>query len=79
MFLWLWCKDLPITARELYERLKVRGVIVVPGHYFFFGNDDADWKHQDECIRINHSQPDNVVKDGLRIIAEEVARAYAGV
>jgi valine--pyruvate aminotransferase len=76
MFLWLWCKDLPITAKELYERLKARGVIVVPGHYFFFGNDD-EWSHRDECIRINHSQPDEVVKAGLQIIAEEVTAAYA--
>ena len=77
MFLWLWCNDLPITAKELYERLKERGVIIVPGHYFFFGDDEADWPHRNECIRINHSRPDQMVRDGLRIIAEEVTRAYA--
>ena len=76
MFLWLWCKDLPITAKVLYQRLKERGVIIVPGHYFFFGDDEGEWAHRDECIRINHSQPDDVVKEGLRIIAEEVSQAY---
>jgi len=36
-FLWLWFKDMPITSAELYERLKARRVLVVPGHYFFSG------------------------------------------
>ena len=36
-FLWVWFKDLPISSHELYQRLKKRGVIVVPGSYFFFG------------------------------------------
>ena len=74
------CQDLPITSKELYARLKKRGVIVVSGHYFFFGDDanqDA-WPHRDECLRINHSQPDEVVQEGLRIIAEEINACYAG-
>ena len=33
-FLWLWLRGLPITDHELYERLKKRGVLIVPGHYF---------------------------------------------
>ena len=36
IFLWLWFKNLPISSRELYEKLKKRNVIVVPGEYFFF-------------------------------------------
>ena len=36
-FLWLWFRDMPITCQELYERLKARGVVVVPGQYFFPG------------------------------------------
>ena len=79
MFLWLWCENLPIPSSELYERLKTRGVIVVPGHYFFFGStgtDDRESKHRNECIRINHSRPDANVSDGLKIIAEEISRVY---
>jgi len=74
-FLWLWCKDLPITSKELYERLKQRKTIVVPGNYFFFGMQEP-WKHTDECIRMNYSQSPEVVKEGLKIVAEEVASAY---
>ena len=75
LFLWLWFPGLPITASQLYERLKQRGVLVVSGHYFFFGDDDApDWPHRHECLRVSYAMDENVVRDGLRIIAEEVRR-----
>jgi valine--pyruvate aminotransferase len=76
-FLWVWCRDLPIHTSELYQRLKRRRVLVVPGHYFFFGL-EAPWRHREECLRINYSQPPGVVREGMRIIAEEIARAYRG-
>ena len=75
-FMWLWCPDLPITSAELYRRLRKRNVLVVPGQYFFPGLQD-EWRHTDECIRINYSQEPNMVKEGLAIIGEEVRRAYA--
>jgi valine--pyruvate aminotransferase len=77
LFLWAWFKGLPITSRELYERLKARNVLVVPGSYFFFGQDDSDWKHREECIRINFTMPEEDVQAGIRIIGEEVSKAYA--
>jgi valine--pyruvate aminotransferase len=76
MFLWLWCRDMPISAAVLYERLKTRGVLVVPGHHFFYGMHDG-WSHRQECIRINFSQPDKVVREGLRIMSQEISTAYA--
>lgn len=75
LFLWLWFRDLPITSQELYERLKHRGVLVVPGHYFFPGLPEA-WPHKQECIRVTYAQDEAVVRAGLRIIGEEVKRAY---
>lgn len=75
-FLWLWVKDLPITAAELYVRLKRRKVLVVPGHYFFFGLKE-DWAHRHECIRITYSQDDRIVREGLEIIADEIAQVMA--
>jgi valine--pyruvate aminotransferase len=77
LFLWLWCENMPITSMELYERLKERGVIVVPGEYFFPGFDE-EWQHKKECIRISYSMKDEVVAKGLIIIAEEVNKAYEG-
>ena len=75
-FLWLWFRDLPISCQTLYERLKQRGVIVVPGHHFFPGLQEA-WPHKQQCIRLNYSQPERAVREGIRIIAQEVRRAYA--
>jgi valine--pyruvate aminotransferase len=75
MFLWIWLRDLPITSRTLYERLKKRGVLIVSGDYFFPGLDD-DWKHTSECIRVTYSQDDEDVRRGLEIIGEELRIVY---
>ncbi|PFG53940.1 valine-pyruvate aminotransferase [Marinobacter sp. LV10R520-4] len=76
MFLWLWFPDLPITSLELYQRLKLRGVLVVSGHYFFPGLPEDGWKHRNECLRVTYSQDDERVAEGLRIIAEEVKAVW---
>jgi valine--pyruvate aminotransferase len=73
-FHWLWLRGLRIPTRELYERLKARKVLVVPGEYFFFGLRE-NWPHSRECLRLNFSQPAEVVREGLQIIAEEAAKA----
>jgi valine--pyruvate aminotransferase len=73
-FMWLWFPDLPITSQQLYERLKARSVLVVPGHYFFPGLGET-WPHTDECIRVSYAQDDATVATGIKAIAEEVNRA----
>jgi valine--pyruvate aminotransferase len=73
-FHWLWLRGMKIPTRELYERLKARKVLIVPGEYFFFGLDE-DWPHSRECLRLNFAQPEATVRVGLRIIAEEAAKA----
>jgi len=76
LFLWFWFPGLPIHSQELYERLKKRGVLVIPGHHFFFGLDDQPhWAHRHECIRVSYAMEESIVRDGLRIIAEEVRLA----
>ena len=73
MFLWIWIENSPRPSREIYESLKQRGVVVVPGEYFFFGAPEDGWKHRHECFRISFAMPDDEVREGLRIIAEEIA------
>jgi valine--pyruvate aminotransferase len=75
MFLWIWFRDLPVTSRVLYERLKKRKVLVVSGDYFFPGIDD-NWSHIDECIRITYSQDEDDVRRGLEIIGREVRTIF---
>jgi valine--pyruvate aminotransferase len=77
-FLWLWFPELPIPTRELYQRLKQLGVLVVPGEYFFFGlAPDDHTPHREQCLRITFSQPEEVVRAGIRILAEELTRLHA--
>ena len=74
MFLWIWVENSRRSSREIYEALKNRGVLVVPGEYFFFGLPEDGWKHRQECLRISFAMPDAEVRAGLKIIAEEIAR-----
>jgi valine--pyruvate aminotransferase len=76
IFLWLWFEGLPITSQELYQRLKRRGVLIVPGESFFPGINDQ-WQHKHECIRVSYAQDADVVRRGVDIIADEVAKVYS--
>lgn len=76
IFLWLWFDGLPITTMELYDRLKARGVLIVPGEYFFIGQED-EWEHAHQCLRMNYVQDDEAMQKGIAIIAEEVKKAYS--
>lgn len=77
IFLWFWFPDLTIGSRELYRRLKDRGVVVVPGDAFFFGLPpaDDDWSHRRQCIRVHYARPRHEVEEGLKILAEVVEEA----
>lgn len=75
LFLWLWFRGMKITAEELYNRLKERGVLIVPGHFFGVGA-PGDWHHGHECIRLSYAMDETAVREGIAILAEEVARGY---
>jgi valine--pyruvate aminotransferase len=74
-FVWLWFPNLPITSQQLYERLKQRRVLVIPGHHFFPGLTEP-WPHTHECLRVNYAQEHRVVAAGMEAIAAEVRRAW---
>lgn len=71
LFLWLWLKDLPVTTRKLYEILKQKRVLVIPGEYFFFGLEE-DWEHRHQCLRLTYSQKSEDVLKGIEIIHNTV-------
>lgn len=74
-FLWLWFPGLPISSQELYQKLKERNVLVVPGHYYFPGHDE-NWPHKDECLRVSFAQNEEMVGKGMQIMADEVKKAF---
>lgn len=76
IFLWLWFKDLPISTETLYQRLKQRGVLMVPGHFFFPGLEHP-WPHTHQCMRMNYVPDAEQIERGVMILAEEVERAHA--
>lgn len=67
---------LPISSAELYERLKRRNVLVISGHHFFFGLEDTEWSHRDECLRISYTTDPDVLQRGLKILGEEINSLY---
>ncbi|MEX2366665.1 MAG: aminotransferase class I/II-fold pyridoxal phosphate-dependent enzyme, partial [Pseudohongiellaceae bacterium] len=75
IFLWIWFPDLPVTSAQLYERLKDRGVLIVPGHNSFPGL-PGDWRHSQECIRLSYAQDADRVKQGITIMARELRQLY---
>ncbi len=75
IFLWLWFQNLPITTEALYQRLKQRGVLMVPGHYFFPGL-ATDWPHAHQCMRMNYVPDAGKIERGIAILAQEVERAF---
>ncbi len=78
IFLWLWFDELPITTMELYQRLKARGVLIVPGEYFFIGQKD-EWDHAHQCLRMNYVQDDEMMQKALRLSQKKWKRLTAKV
>ena len=72
IFCFLYLPQLKISTIEFYHKLKEKGVITVPGEYFFFGSKEkvCTHPHYDKCLRINYSADDDIVRDGLKIIAK---------
>lgn len=77
LFLWFWFPFLTIGTRELYRRLKERGVLVVPGDAFFFGlpAEDEGWDHRRQCLRVHYARDPHDIEAGLTILADVVEEA----
>lgn len=75
MFLWLWFEDLGITTTELYQRLKRNGLLVVPGKYFFPGQQNVS-AHAESCLRMNYAQSEADLVKGIGILARELRACW---
>jgi len=80
IFLWIWCRDLPVSSQDMYCQLKGRGVFIIPGHFFFCGlKNAADWPHTQQCMRVNYAgmADRERLALGIRKIAATIREAYA--
>ncbi len=75
IFLWLWFEGLSISSSELYSKLKERGLLVVPGHYFFPGQPAVN-SHGEQCIRMNYVQSEDDLKKGIEILASTLRQYW---
>ncbi|MDH3386698.1 MAG: valine--pyruvate transaminase [Gammaproteobacteria bacterium] len=75
MFLWLWFEGLGVTTSELYQRLKRKGLLVVPGKYFFPGQAAAT-DHAEGCVRMNYVQSEADLEKGIQILARELRACW---
>jgi valine--pyruvate aminotransferase len=75
IFLWLWFEGLSISTSELYEKLKQQGLLVVPGKYFFPGQDVAS-EHAESCIRMNYVQSEEDIRKGIAILANTLKQYW---
>jgi valine--pyruvate aminotransferase len=75
LFLWLWLEGLSITSSELYTHLKSKGLLVVPGEYFFPGQPEPT-QHAQSCIRLSYAQSDEDLIKGIDILAQELKSCW---
>ncbi len=71
MFHWIRFPGLPVKSAELYRILKQKGVLVVPGHFFFYGLEEAP-PEMHECLRVHTAMNPEMTERGIGIIARTV-------
>ncbi len=76
-FLWIWFEGLPISTAELYQKLKERSVLIMPGEHFFFGLEQSGaWAHSKECVRLTYCQSQDVLERAIGIMAEVLRELF---
>lgn len=76
IFLWLWFEGLSIPTSKLYEILKQQGLLIVPGKYFFPGQEGVASEHAESCIRMNYVQSEVDLKKGIEILARTLKQYW---
>lgn len=74
-FLWLWLPGLPMDSEALYQAIRDRGVLVLPGQHFFPGL-ERDWPHQRQCLRLSYATVDSAT---LETAVQRIAEVLRGL
>ena len=77
LFLWLWFRGMKISAETLYSRLKERGTFSLFQVTISAWARREDWRHGHECIRLSFAMDETSVREGIAILAQEVAKGYS--
>jgi valine--pyruvate aminotransferase len=75
IFLWLWFEGLSISTSELYQILKKQGLLILPGKYFFPGQ-EMNSEHAESCIRMNYVQSEEDLRRGIEILARTLKQYW---
>lgn len=68
-FLWIQFAGLRKKISELYPLLKEKGVIIVPGKYFYPVTKSGD-NYGEDSIRMSFAREDSEIQEGIRKIGE---------
>ncbi len=76
MFGFMYFENLPITDEELYQKLKKKWVLFVPGNSFFIWVDKKNYKHANQCMRISITVSDNEILKACKVLWEVLDELY---
>ena len=68
LFCWLWIDEEWMNDLRLYQALKKKGVLIVPGSTFFPGLREK-WDHKNRCVRISLTASDKDIQDAAAVMA----------
>ena len=67
LFCWIWIDEEWFNDVEMYQALKRRKVLIVPGRHFFTGAADTPFlrRHGTRCIRLSLTPDEGVIAEGV--------------
>jgi valine--pyruvate aminotransferase len=71
LFAWLWIETQQMQDLEMYQRLKERGLLCVPGSTFFPGLRE-EFPHKHRCLRFSMTAPDEDLIAAAAVVAAEL-------
>jgi len=71
LFAWLWINTHEMYDLEMYQNLKSRNLLCVPGSTFFPGLRE-EFPHKHKCLRFSMTAPDEDLKAGAVALAAEL-------
>jgi valine--pyruvate aminotransferase len=72
LFAWLWVETEEMNDFEMYQKLKSRGVLCVPGSTFFPGS-QGEVPHQHRCMRFSMTAPDEHIEMAAQLLGQELS------